>query len=188
MRRGIGQDCQIGMLGPLRPGCAAEIPKVDWVVVGGESGPNARPMEADWVRRIKYECQDAGTPLFIKQLGASFSDPENGIAGAGLNFSIDDLYLVKKRLKHRAGAVMEEWSEDLKVREWTENSDFSLKVSTCIGCGCDDDYGCDGGCSWLRLDRFAGLGVCSQCLPKVSDWDRGDRTLSPETIMGENII
>lgn len=38
--------------------------------------------------------------------------------GVGLNVSIDDMYLVKRLLKHRSGADMEEWPEDLKIREW----------------------------------------------------------------------
>ena len=42
---------------------------IDWVVVGGESGPGARPMNPDWVRRIRDECVEAGVPFFIKQMG-----------------------------------------------------------------------------------------------------------------------
>ncbi|MHB8370641.1 MAG: DUF5131 family protein [Leptospirales bacterium] len=173
-------EVPVGMLGPLRPGASTNLPKIDWVVVGGESGPNARPMEAEWVRKIKYKCEEAGTPLFVKQLGAAYSDPVDGIAGAALKIPEEAIYLLKRRLKHRSGADINEWPEDLKVREWPEYTDLSLTVSTCIGCGCTDDYGCDEGCSWLRQDRFAGLGVCSQCRSKVSDWDNGDRTMSSE--------
>ena len=42
---------------------------ISWVVVGGESGPGARPMEADWVRRIRKQCDDQGVPFFFKQWG-----------------------------------------------------------------------------------------------------------------------
>ena len=42
---------------------------LEWVVVGGESGPEARPMELDWVRDIRAQCQTAGVPMFLKQLG-----------------------------------------------------------------------------------------------------------------------
>lgn len=42
---------------------------VDWVIVGGESGPRARPMSADWVRSIRDQCQQARTPFFFKQWG-----------------------------------------------------------------------------------------------------------------------
>lgn len=43
--------------------------KIDWVIVGGESGPNARPMHPDWVRSIRYQCKDAGIPFLFKQWG-----------------------------------------------------------------------------------------------------------------------
>jgi len=42
---------------------------VDWVIVGGESGPHARPMHPDWVRSIRDQCVDAGTSFFFKQWG-----------------------------------------------------------------------------------------------------------------------
>lgn len=43
---------------------------IRWVIVGGESGPNARPMHPDWVRQIRNQCQAAGVPFFFKQYGA----------------------------------------------------------------------------------------------------------------------
>ena len=42
---------------------------IHWVIVGGESGPGARPMNADWVRSIKDQCRHAGTAFFFKQWG-----------------------------------------------------------------------------------------------------------------------
>jgi protein gp37 len=42
---------------------------IDWVIVGGESGPRARPMEAEWVREIRDQCLAAGVPFFFKQWG-----------------------------------------------------------------------------------------------------------------------
>lgn len=42
---------------------------VDWVVCGGESGPNARPMHPDWVRSLRDQCQKQGIPFFFKQWG-----------------------------------------------------------------------------------------------------------------------
>lgn len=49
---------------------------IDWVVVGGESGPGARPMHPNWVRRIRNDCSAAGVPFFFKQWGEflSFGD------------------------------------------------------------------------------------------------------------------
>lgn len=45
-------------------------PRLDWVIVGGESGPGARPCHEAWVRSIVQQCQAAGVPAFVKQLGA----------------------------------------------------------------------------------------------------------------------
>ena len=57
------------LLGPL-PGI--DFSGVDWVIVGGESGPGARPMEADWVRDIRDGCAESGVPFFFKQWGGVF--------------------------------------------------------------------------------------------------------------------
>jgi len=45
------------------------ITTINWVVIGGETGPNARPMHPDWVRSLSYQCQAAGVPFFFKQWG-----------------------------------------------------------------------------------------------------------------------
>ncbi len=46
--------------------------KLDWVIVGGESGPNARPMHPNWVNNLKSEIEQAGVPFFFKQWGEWF--------------------------------------------------------------------------------------------------------------------
>lgn len=43
--------------------------RLDWVIVGGESGPGARPMHPDWARSIRDQCVAAGVPFFFKQWG-----------------------------------------------------------------------------------------------------------------------
>lgn len=48
---------------------AYEPPDVHWVIVGGESGPKARQMEADWVRSVRDQCNSAGVAFFVKQMG-----------------------------------------------------------------------------------------------------------------------
>lgn len=45
------------------------IEKIDWVIVGGESGPKARPMNKEWVVNIKEKCEATSTPFFFKQWG-----------------------------------------------------------------------------------------------------------------------
>ena len=42
---------------------------IDWVIVGGESGPNARPMKKEWVLNIKRQCDEQGVAFFFKQWG-----------------------------------------------------------------------------------------------------------------------
>jgi len=42
---------------------------IDWIIVGGESGSNARPMHPDWVRSLRDQCEAAGVPFFFKQWG-----------------------------------------------------------------------------------------------------------------------
>ena len=54
------------LLGPLR---RLNLKGIDWVIVGGESGPGARPMEWSWVIEIRNQCQIAGVPFFFKQWG-----------------------------------------------------------------------------------------------------------------------
>jgi protein gp37 len=70
---------------------------IDWVVVGGESGPNARPFDPEWARYLVAECKTEGIPIFVKQLGSM-------VKGYQLN-------------AHK-GNDPEEWPKDLRVRQW----------------------------------------------------------------------
>ncbi len=55
---------------PSGHGSATLLGDLDWVIVGGESGPNARPCDVAWIRSIIAQCKVAGVPCFVKQLGA----------------------------------------------------------------------------------------------------------------------
>ena len=57
------------LLGPLPN---LDLAGIDWVIVGGESGPGARPMQPDWARDIRDQCIDAGVPFHFKQWGGVF--------------------------------------------------------------------------------------------------------------------
>lgn len=46
-----------------------DLREMDWVIVGGESGPGARPLEESWVLEIRDQCQQTGVPFFFKQWG-----------------------------------------------------------------------------------------------------------------------
>lgn len=71
----INEDCRgcSGILSPAHePGNHAEPGAwcgIDWVVVGGESGPGCRPMDVEWARSLRDQCRNAGVPFFMKQLG-----------------------------------------------------------------------------------------------------------------------
>jgi protein gp37 len=54
------------LLGPL---VALDLSGIDWVIVGGESGPGARPIQRKWVVDIRRQCRQAGVPFFFKQWG-----------------------------------------------------------------------------------------------------------------------
>lgn len=51
------------------PTCPACLGGIHWVIVGGESGPGARPMHPDWARSLRGQCAAAGVPFFFKQWG-----------------------------------------------------------------------------------------------------------------------
>jgi len=56
------------LLGPISD---LDLNGMAWVIVGGESGPHARPMDPDWVRDIRDQCLLAGVPFFFKQWGGT---------------------------------------------------------------------------------------------------------------------
>ena len=82
-----------------------------WVIVGGESGPKARPCDVGHVRGVVQQCRAAGVPVFVKQLGAfPFAEASRATQA--------DLAMFGHRLKDRKGGDPAEWPEDLRVREW----------------------------------------------------------------------
>jgi protein gp37 len=73
----FGTDCDCGA--PIiddRDNCSG--PKIGWVIVGGESGPGARPMDLDWADMIVRYCQETETPVFVKQLGSHHGPGKGG--------------------------------------------------------------------------------------------------------------
>jgi hypothetical protein len=106
-------------------------PGLAWLIVGGESGPGARPCDLAWIRSLVGQCQAARVPVFVKQLGAK--PYETTLAeltpDARTKFQRDDPKLVEAlgqyldaiywhRLRDRKGGDPSEWPEDLRVREF----------------------------------------------------------------------
>lgn len=79
---------------------------IDWVIVGGESGPTARPCNVEWIRSIVSQCEDVSVPVFVKQLGS------NARMGG------EDPSETKMSIDHPKGGDPSEWPSDLKVREF----------------------------------------------------------------------
>lgn len=98
--------------------CPPGFIRPSWVIVGGESGPKARPCNAEWMHSVVRQCSAAGVPCFVKQLGACFSDAINGIAGRSLDIPPEGMELLSHRLRDPKGGDMSEWPDDLRVRHW----------------------------------------------------------------------
>lgn len=84
---------------------------INWVIIGGESGPGARPFDVAWGRSIMQQCKRAGVACFVKQLGKS---PIITHCEATIE------HPKPLRLKDAKGGDMSEWPEDLRVREFPQ--------------------------------------------------------------------
>lgn len=118
---------------------AEKCERLDWVIVGGESGPGARPLWVPHARAIVRQCKSAGVPVFVKQLGANVQDRNDaGFDGSDetewpVEIAAEDRIEhdlsghrdgyqgapVRVRLRNRKGADLSEWPEDLRVRQWS---------------------------------------------------------------------
>ena len=106
-------------------------PALDWAIVGGESGPNARPSHPDWFRGVRDQCQAAGAPFFFKQRGEWSWDkggggdarPTHYLCQHGTFLPMNphskcceggcDVYAIARVGKKRAGRLLDgrEWNE-----------------------------------------------------------------------------
>ncbi len=86
------------LLGPLP---SLDLAGIGWVIIGGESGGGARPLDLGWVRDLIAQCRDAGCAVFIKQLGSVVGRQ----IGAGAH-----------------GAGWDAWPADLRIREFPASS------------------------------------------------------------------
>jgi protein gp37 len=86
-----------------------QLPGLHWVIVGGESGPGARPCYVNWIRSIVEQCKAANVACFVKQLGEyPILDPRYDRSLPGWS----------RKLRDRKGGDIEEFPEDLRVREF----------------------------------------------------------------------
>lgn len=102
---------------PDRPGTS-----VDWVIVGGESGHGARPCDVEWITDIVAQCDFAGVPCFVKQLGSKpgfkleNEERRGNMAPSFHHFDAPSGLHIKS--VSRKGGDMAEWPEELRVRQF----------------------------------------------------------------------
>lgn len=83
------------LLGPMPE---LDLSGIDWVIVGGESGPGARPMEKDWVLDILNQCEQEKIPFFFKQWGGPNKKKAGRILDGKLYDGVPDPRTTKKRI------------------------------------------------------------------------------------------
>jgi protein gp37 len=99
--------------GSMIGGCIGWTPPLDWIIVGGESGPGARSMQIEWAADILDQCRKADIACFMKQLGAR---PRKNVT------TTDGEYIktVDVKMADRAGGDIQEWPGAMRVREFPE--------------------------------------------------------------------
>ena len=106
-------------------GCSAEIedfipkstgPFIDQIIVGGESGPGARPFYVEWARQAIQQCRAAGVAAFFKQAGANVYDSLNS---AGWPLTIQQ-HKGRYLLQDRKGGDLTELPPEIRIREFPE--------------------------------------------------------------------
>jgi protein gp37 len=96
---------------------------LDWVIVGGESGPGARPFDVAWARLLVETCAEAGVACFVKQLGARPWD--SGLAERALGHRVASESVVEDfrlKLADRKGGAPAEWPLSLRVRQFPRSA------------------------------------------------------------------
>ena len=93
-----GLSCE-PLVGPID--LTLSLPWINWVIVGGESGPHARICNEVWVNDIVNQCREAGVPVFVKQLG-----------------KIAVVNGVERSFVHPKGGDPAEWPDRVKHREY----------------------------------------------------------------------
>ena len=91
------------LIGPLPD---LQLSGIDWAIVGGESGPGARPMDPAWAMDIRDQCSAAGVPFFLKQMGSAWAK-EEVVHGKTVRSQGDP-----------KGGEWDLWPQDWRVREF----------------------------------------------------------------------
>jgi protein gp37 len=132
----------------LEPLPSLELDGIDWVIIGGESGSGARPMEITWAEAIVERCRDAGVAVFVKQIGLAL--------GGKTHHDIETFPASLRIREHPAPRPAGSRQQPV--------SDVLDDGPACSVCGCTEDDPCPGGCHWVPSPD-PGLGdLCSACV------------------------
>ncbi len=150
--------------------------KLDWVITGGESGKNSRPMHQDWARSLRDQCAEAKVPFFFKQWGewSCIYDRDNDDPNwtdcpkaktnkeryinldGGHGFHGDRVCFVKKVGKNKAGRLLDGIEHNAMP-----------EATSCRICGCTEIKACFdhelGACWWVEPN------LCSHCQLDLKD-------------------
>lgn len=124
----------VDLSGSCRPwgegGASAQLlSRIGWVIVGGESGAQARPCDLRWIASLVAQCKAASVPVFVKQLGAVPMEPEDDWRYRArtrlLNARNRDRVpadFVPLKLDDAKGGWMAEWPAELQVRQFPQGA------------------------------------------------------------------
>lgn len=99
--------------------CSSPCPSLrrpDWLIIGGESGPKARPFHLEWARSIISQCDSLGIKVFVKQLGGAPYSFQDRIAHRNCGLLLPQGF--SRFLNDHKGGDPTEWPPDLRVREF----------------------------------------------------------------------
>lgn len=97
-------------------------PWIDWVIIGGESGPGARPFQLAWARSIIAQCKAADVPVFMKQIGARPGERRRCDVPA---CNCGGMHWQALTTDDRKGGDPAEWPSDIRVQEFPKPKPFS---------------------------------------------------------------
>ena len=113
---GCAEHYYAALSGYVIDGSQSQTNKIDWVIIGGESGPSARPFDLRWARSIIARCKAAGVACFVKQLGSAPHSIEDRISHRGDPLPTPNGFC--RYLNHNKGGDMTEFPADLRVRQY----------------------------------------------------------------------
>lgn len=131
---------------------------IQWVIIGGESGHKARPIQVEWVYEIIKQCREQGVMVFVKQMGSAWAK-EHGYRDKGGDWSV--------------------WEKGLCIREYPYlpfahnrhgETLYRIAPRQCDTGRAYRDEWCKNSASWC----YRGEAVCIECMQTMSDMSSGN--------------